>query len=78
MFHAIVEHEYAKLRTISRLRDSADRKEFSLDKRGDVMRVEAPQNQERFREGSPAAGIGHTIPPSPAIPAIPVISAEFL
>ncbi|CAJ0601739.1 unnamed protein product [Cylicocyclus nassatus] len=50
MFHAKVEHEYAKLRTISRLRDSADREEFSLDKRGDVMRVEAPQNQEQFHD----------------------------
>ncbi|CAJ0588441.1 unnamed protein product [Cylicocyclus nassatus] len=56
MFHAKVEHEYAKLRTISRLRDSANREEFNLDKRGDVMRVEAPQNQEKFHEGSPAAG----------------------
>ncbi|CAJ0593806.1 unnamed protein product [Cylicocyclus nassatus] len=55
MFHAKVEHEYAKLRTISRLRDSADREKFSLDKRGDVMGVEAPQNQEKFHEGSPAA-----------------------
>ncbi|CAJ0593364.1 unnamed protein product [Cylicocyclus nassatus] len=55
MFHAKVEHEHAKLRTISGLRDSADREEFSFDKRGDVMRVEAPQNQEKFHEGSPAA-----------------------